>query len=411
MSLYPPVGALAPAQGNDSDAALRARFDQAFPQPRAANDFANPLDVGSAALAPIDIGQPGADLKYRPGVFERIQNRPGGSEALLAFGANMLTEPNFFAGLGKGALAYQQVLNAERDKLSPQLTKDQEFSYKRNPATGDYEFQETAAGRRALEVARAKMDTSRDNTIYRADRAYDGKTYGVDRQYDFKDRELGYRDTWEKNRNATRIRSAEIVGQFGMDRTRLQAATQAGKPPPVGVLKEYDEHEGKAHQADGILDLGGLLMDDIQSGALDLGLGNNLRAKFSQATGYGATENTRAYARWQQFQQQLVNGILLDAKGTQAEGDAIRAKIQTAVSSGDTEGAKREIANAMQMVERGRDYSMARASDISRQYGVNVDSTASVRSGPHPSPSTRVSPPSRPNVSPRRGWGKVEIER
>jgi hypothetical protein len=312
------------------------------------------------------------EAPHRGGFFQRMVDKPGGRQALLAFGQSMLTSPDFFSGLGNGGVAYQKAMDDEEVKSRPQLTKDQEFAYKYNPATGKYDFNETAAGARNLQVARAKLDASTDNAHYKADRSYDGRAYSADRQYNYKDRELGFRDKWEGARNVNRIDVAKLLGDSGIERARVTAELRGEKPVPGSVLAQYGTAAKAASTADAALELGGSVMDDMQAGTLDLGLLSNLHSKFSQATGVGTTDNTRAYARYQQFTQQLVNVTLMDAKGVQTDGDAIRARIMTAVSSGDTAGAQREVANAMQLMENSRNFNLAHAMDISGQYHINT---------------------------------------
>lgn len=343
-------------------------------------------DLDTPSLPDAVVGLP---PEKRPGFWQRMDARPGGREALLAFGANLLSEPNFFAGLGKGAMAYQQTLSAERDKANPQLTKDAHHTYRRNPVTGEIDMKETAAGLHARNLAWGKLYNAYARDDLKSGRSLEGKKYGVDTTDRFKRDELSFRDRWEKDRNEARIRAAEVSGEFSERRARITSSASQGKPPTAGILKQFDEHAGKASASDGILAQGERILSLMDNGTLNLNLYNNLMAKGSQATGIGANDTTRAYAELQQFTQQLVNGILLDAKGVQTDGDAVRARIMSMVSSGDDEGARQEIINAMKMLERGRDYSTARAEDISSQFNINTQATrANTGSAPRPRPAS-----------------------
>jgi hypothetical protein len=378
-------------------------FDAAFAQRQVPpQQDAGLIDIATPT-APLNLGIPQVKPPHQ-GFFQRITDKPGGRNALLAFGAAMLSSPDFFSGFGKAGLAYGQALQAEEDKLRPQISKDGNFQYKWNNQTGEYDFEETAAGLRARQLAREKLETQSDDKRYVADRGYDSKVYGVDKTTGLGYAKLDHQDVWEKDRNSARIEAARLGGDFSLQRARLTAAASQGKPPPVGALKTFDEHAGKASAADGILTQGNRILNLMDSGQLSLNMFNNLRSKAAQATGVGANESTRAYGELQQFTQQLVNGILLDARGVQTDGDAQRAKIMSLVSSGDDEGARREIQNTMRMLERGRDYARARAEDISRQYGIEDDATNAVRgSDPPPRPSARPKPAARGSLRSKYG--------
>jgi hypothetical protein len=65
----------------------------------------------------------------------------------------------------------------------------------------------------------------------------------------------------------------------------------------------------------------------ISDGTLDLGAFNNWMNTGRNMAGL-SNEQSRAYAKWEAFRQQLANDQLLQAKGVQTEGDAYRAMRQ-----------------------------------------------------------------------------------
>jgi hypothetical protein len=420
MALYAPIrGVLNPDDTQDPDAALRAHFDQIInnngqmyntnvPNP---NDSASNFPVSTTPDAPADTIDPSSvpmaspEAPHRGGFFQRMVDKPGGRQALLAFGQSMLTSPDFFSGLGNGGVAYQKAFDDEAVKSRPQLTKDQEFSYKFNPQTGEYDFDQTAAGALHLKTALGKLQTTSDDKRYGIEQGLAGRLGAARIVAGTANNKLEHQDRWNTADNDTRVKVAHILGNSGIERARLTAELRGAKPVAGSVLGQYTEAAQKASAADITLDWAGRVLDDIENDRLDLGLVTNLRANVSQKTGWGSNEKTRALSNWAQFQEVLANAILRDAKGVQTEPDAVRAHIQNLISSGDTEGAKAEMANAMRLIENGRNFNLAKAMDISSQYNIKTDNVDAVSHPNHPSPSRRVAPtaPPAPTARPTSG--------
>jgi hypothetical protein len=89
------------------------------------------------------------------------------------------------------------------------------------------------------------------------------------------------------------------------------------------VLKNLSDHVEKYGAISQISDEGAKVLDNLQSGKLDLGMMQNLENSGRNMTGMD-NEQSRAYADYKQFIQKLANTELLKAKGVQTEGDAYR---------------------------------------------------------------------------------------
>lgn len=327
-----------------------------------------------------EIASPEVKGQKKPGFIGRIRQKPGGSEALLALGASLLSNPDFFSGLGQGALAYQQTLNEHSDKLKPKLSKDGTFSYRvdedgnisweRTPIA---DFEEQMAERK-LQYTEAIAKLRDDGQTRREQMGNESAERIAQLTNDYKYDELAQRGEWAAASDRARIDAATIRADAALEAARLRSGA-GGKPPSSGILKQYDEHKSSESIAASTLSQGANIMRMLTDGTLDLGPIANV-LNMAGTRGIFPTESSRAYGELQQFTQQLVNAILLDARGVQTDGDALRARIQTMVSSGDNEGAAREISNALRMIERGRKLSRQRADDIASQYGIK-DSTVS----------------------------------
>jgi hypothetical protein len=290
----------------------------------------------------------------------------------------MLSGNGFLDGFGKAGLAYGNAIAAEEEKMRPKISKDGNFQYIWNPETGEYDFEETAAGLRAREMAREKLQTTSGDKRYVADRGYQGKVEVAKIGDSFKRDELPYRDRWEEARNKARIEAARVAGNYSLERTRLAGENQQNKPPPAGVVNLVTEKQTIASKARTTLGMLDGVLHSFQNGTLELGTVSNLHGKFSQATGIGATEGTRAYAELQRVLQTLSNTKLLDAKGVQTEGDAVRARIESLISAGDTEAAFAELSKAREALQTTSDLALAQADDLTEQYGINNQRTREV---------------------------------
>lgn len=405
-----------PAPTGVLDPAFLSQFDQAFgnsPQTQdtpqapvpAPNSAPGPAMGGNvpAALAgfgmdndPVESGINANDLKApdyqikRPGLLGRIKQQPGGAQALLAFGANMMMANDFFEGLGKGALAYQGTLDSEKDKLKPQFTKDFSHTYQVDPVTGKPTFTRTPIADYTDSQIEARGKAAFDKAVAVANIGKDGKVEVANIDAKTAADKLAFQDKWNKRDNDTDLRIAEINNKAAMERQRL---TQGSKPAPAGVLKQYDEHAGKVQAIDTTLIQAEPILNALNDGSLQLGIVQNLANKGKLATGVGVDDSAVLYGQLNTFIEGLRNTVLMDAKGVQTDGDAERAKAQLLSGTGSTESVKKNLEIVLGNLRRTREYAQGRASAISSQYGI----ATSGGGGSTPAPARSG------------GWGKAKV--
>lgn len=357
-----------------------------------------PVPAAIAALmneqpqaAPVQIDAPRMPEQKKPGFFGRIKQQPGGSRALMAMGANLLSSPDFFSGLGQGALAYQGVLDEEADKLKPKLTKDSTFTYSIDPVTGEPVFKRTPVADFEQDNLQTKLKANEALGRYRADLTYD-----------LGERKIEAQDRWNERDNATRrygydkrydadiagMASAERIAQWRTESDKMlqgmKEAAASAKPPPVGAMKEFQEAINFASKGEQILKHGDRVLEYLENGEASLGFFANTYSNLAQKGLLPPNASTRAYAELQQFQQMLVNGILLDANGVQTDGDAIRARIMTMVSDGDNEGAARELRNVLRDHQRGIQIQRNRAENYYSAYRLETTGVRNPLNRPKP---------------------------
>lgn len=333
----------------------------------------------SAQLPPINtpVSQPQVPPAKRPGFFGRIMQQPGGSRALLALGASLLSNQNFAEGLGQGAMAYQATLDQERDRLAPRLTKDGTFTYKVDPNTGEIVFDRTPVADyeegivdKRLKTTLAGIGLREDGQTRRQELklGYEERRDNADRKYRYD--ALDVQQSMNRLDNDTDMAIAELNNRTAIEEANIRSSSTQGKPPSATALKMYDEHRAAVKTGIGTIEQGNKILGYLESGSLDLGLVSNLYAKGAAIGALPANDTTRQYAELEQFTQQLVNTVLMDARGVQTDGDAVRAKIMSLVSSGDAKGAAQEIRNVLGMVRRTTDFSQVRSAALAQQYGI-----------------------------------------
>lgn len=84
----------------------------------------------------------GPSAPKRHGFLHKLTDRPGGRDALMAFGAALLSAPTFAQGMGQGIMAYQAALRAgeDRAKKNSQPVNNSEFERIVDPVTGEVTY-------------------------------------------------------------------------------------------------------------------------------------------------------------------------------------------------------------------------------------------------------------------------------
>jgi hypothetical protein len=276
-----------------------------------------------------------ASPKERLGLFGRINQKPGGSRALLALGANLLSSPDFFSGLGQGAMAYQSVLDEEEEKLKPktQFLGQGAFVSKYDPATGKYSFertpfadyedgqlttklktQELIAGNNS--ASRERMNTADNETIL--------KRTGMDNEA-------------EAELQAKRIEFDEwrVKEEAKWREADRNAKGSGGKPPPTSVLKvKFDLQKDRqfGELATGRMDR---VVSNLQTGKLNLDLVSNLINKGGLMVGFDAFGQNSAYQDLQTTLKYIANAKLRLNTGVQTNFDYQVTQLENAIGSGD----------------------------------------------------------------------------
>jgi hypothetical protein len=110
------------------------------------------------------------------------------------------------------------------------------------------------------------------------------------------------------------------------------------------VLKALGDNVEKYGAISQISDEGSKVLDDIQTGKLNLGAISNMENSGRNMVGQN-NEQSLAYARYKQFIQKLADTELLKAKGVQTEGDAYRVMQEIAAGGANfnNDAAKESI--------------------------------------------------------------------
>jgi hypothetical protein len=96
------------------------------------------------------------------------------------------------------------------------------------------------------------------------------------------------------------------------------------KPMPLGTQKLFQENDSKADSAYQMLQKNQEFMDLLKAGKINMSAYEKIGGAYQNFMN-DSDEGTRNAARFQAHLQDMVNARLLDAKGTQTEGDAQRA--------------------------------------------------------------------------------------
>jgi hypothetical protein len=247
------------------------------------NSVGRPADVNAAdqtALA--------ASADKRSKALKKAQREAKG-EALMAFGAQLMSSRTFGEGLAKGLVAYRQALDAGKKRNEPTRESvdngafervidplDNTASYERTPVADYEEGKAQAVTDRMLQVAGLKGDYGLQIQGSKNTGAMDRTTYTVDHQDTRSDRDRTSKERIAGWANTSRETVARINGEYrGKNRApnKLEVAAQTAANNAPDNLARYD-------RIDQMLDTG------------DSGVGPGLLAKLKRgvvnATGSSA---------------------------------------------------------------------------------------------------------------------------
>jgi hypothetical protein len=330
------------------------------------------------------------------GWLHNIQDKPGGRQALMALANGLLSHQNFFEGLGAGGLAYQKTLDTEADKYKPTLVDNGNFEATRSEDDDSLSYKQTPIAAYNTDTLQTKLLAAQANNKYRTDSMVDMNGRKIDAQYDWNadaNDVKRYGIEADARQAAANRENAMAIAQLRASTDLTAAKMSAGqKMPQPQIIKQVSDYQHLATVNQTTAAHAGPILEALNSGKLPLDPVSVLRYKAALATGIGMDEKAALYGDLQQYQQQLVNSILLDNKGVQTEGDAQRARLQIAVASGDPKAVAREIGTSLDGINRASSFYKAKASDISRQYGVDSPDTNSTLGIPNPAPAPAPAP-------------------
>ena len=141
------------------------------------------------------------------------------------------------------------------------------------------------------------------------------------------------------------------------------------KPLPVGALKMQNDIVDSFSAAKNAQDLSKSIVNNIDSGSLDLGPVSNFSYKAQNFAGY-STPKSQAFGNLQTSLENLRNETLLLHKGVQTEGDAVRAlnAITTTVNDPKLLKANMEKLNSLNM--RAAEIQKQKLNAVRANYGL-----------------------------------------
>jgi len=328
---------LAPGQP-DPQALPPAGFGNLSPETQNATAIPPELPTfdNSAAIQQIGEEALGAKLK-KPGVIDRIRNKPGGSEALLAFGAAMLSAPNFAQGMGQGITAYSAALRQGKLDAKPKVDSIAGGAYDRvTDADGNVTYQETPGAQFLKDKYTAPIEGRKDV----AKLTQEGQNYRIELTEKGKNERQGYELTNKMDiadlMSNTQLDIAEMRTKASEAVAKIAAEAKGGRPISPGITKQVTELVQVRDSLGNALTTIAPVMENIRTGKLTFDFASNARHKIALGTGVGGNEQTQMYAEYNQQLEMLRNALLLANKGVQTDGDADRAMNELIAGKGDT---------------------------------------------------------------------------
>lgn len=149
----------------------------------------------------------------------------------------------------------------------------------------------------------------------------------------------------------------------------IRNSTSASNPLPVGALKMQNDILDSFSAAKNAQDLSKSIINNIDSGALDLGPFSNLAYKSQNFAGY-STPKSQAFGSLQTSLEKLRNETLLLHKGVQTEGDAVRAMNEIISNVNDPKLLKINMEKLNSLNARAAEIQKQKLNTIRTNYGV-----------------------------------------
>ncbi|CAB4138761.1 hypothetical protein UFOVP344_33 [uncultured Caudovirales phage] len=298
--------------------------------PFAVDDFMKSDDLESRAISEM----PAAPPEKKLGLFGRINAKPGGSKALLTLGAHLLSSPDFFTGLGQGALAFQNTIDEETEKLKPKVEylANGAFQLTTDPVTGERRIERTPVADFEQDNLVTKLTTQEKIAGNRMTGQIDmnnadnltvleGKRLEIkaEQEQALADRDFEKWKLLETLKNNLTV--AEMKGGDG-DGGGLKA-------PPVSAIKQRQQARLDRSNIDQSINSIDVVLGDINSGVLNPNLAANAASTIRSAIGGNfVTPYDEAKQRLTNTVQRAVRSILSSNVGVQTQMDAQRAEAE-----------------------------------------------------------------------------------
>ena len=276
-------------------------------------------------------------------------------------------------GLGAGVLE-QQAAREQRELREGDIKKGQEFAAALQGAKTPEERQALATtalggtlGQRAQAMAgpiftmaetAAEKEANRAFREAEAARAREAQAASREADRDTKLmiagmmaqlRAQGMSDAAAQREATLRLQEELGRGRLEVQRTEAERRAESERNKlPVPVITAYGTAAQNERQAGSVVQSVEQHIEDIKTGKLPLGVVPNTEAQLRNWLGRSTPESV-AYADFLRTVEQSVNAVLSAAKGTQTEGDAIRARNQILRNPNDAavvQSALKDLAKA-----------------------------------------------------------------
>lgn len=334
------------------------------------------------------VGRPTTDVNpigtktslERPGFFGRIRQRPGGSDALLQFGANLLSSSNIFEGLSRGALAYQNTLNAAEQAARPQseLLEDGAFISRYNPVTGERTFERTPIA----EFQDGQLDRRLENSRLIASERNETQTDIAERRIASDQQLAQWRIEAERAAAEERMSHDERMAVLRAELERDNAGYRAGlelqalangtsSAPPASISRAIEDYREAVDSTAQTISRIDRMVGVLDRGELRMGLARNLSNRAQLLLGDGFMSNeARNFAELQGLVRNMQNALLILNKGVQTDGDADRALAEI-MQGGDAATVRRSLEIARREIQRRQMTARRSMVELSSTYGTD----------------------------------------
>lgn len=315
---------------------------------------------GSSSFANDKVGQKLSGTEQKTGLF----NRPGASEALIAFGANMLAAPSFGQGIGAGASAFLDTLREEEDRRKPktQFLADGAIQASIDPMTGKVSYapvQEVQDWQKGLTLDKlqGQLDLQGARGDDRLEQIMLQGQLGAQRA--------------DADREA-RLTIAQMQQAGASERAMLAAMSRGSGNSPMMPATARNALDKIIAERDGYqtaYDAVGDVFSKLAQGKLKLGLWNNTVNKLGLAGIASGGPDMKEYQEFKSALERARNAILMGNKGVQTEGDAVRAMDQIIAGTGDTKAAADALGRYLIEVQKKGYQATNRANRYIKPYG------------------------------------------